>query len=357
MKRQYLLYLTLIPILYLIYSVHTSYSSASAFFYGFAENKETELSHESDVSVLDIHVTEGESVVAGQLLMTVYSLDLAEQEIDNEYEGESDLLDLLATKGELQEKKALLLNEQSTYVTERLAIRQEIKNKEQQNRDELAAITSVDVKVPSVSAKALAQIQEIDREIASYKEQVELRIKQIDSQLNTIGRSQKLVQKKMSAVDEQLTSAHEKLEIMAPANGVIGNIQTKKGEHVKKFTTLLTFYEENPTIVKGYVHENFILQVNTGDSLVISSTLRPEHVTRGEVVGLGSRIVEIPERLRKMPTVKTYGREVLVRIPSDNRFLQKEKVSINSDAVGTLVPKARKNSKLEKKLKKKLSVK
>jgi hypothetical protein len=44
------------------------------------------------------------------------------------------------------------------------------------------------------------------------------------------------------------------------------------------------------------------------------------------VIGMGHRIVEIPERLRKIPEIKTYGREVLIQIPSDNKFLQKEKV-------------------------------
>jgi hypothetical protein len=44
---------------------------------------------------------------------------------------------------------------------------------------------------------------------------------------------------------------------------------------------------------------------------------------------LGSRIVEIPERLRKNPDLKTYGREVLIAIPPSNLFLQKEKVILN----------------------------
>ncbi len=95
------------------------------------------------------------------------------------------------------------------------------------------------------------------------------------------------------------------------------------------FNTLITFYEENPTLVKAYVHENMILQVNEGDTLEVFSSLHPDHRCLGVVTGLGSRIVEIPERLRKLPEVKTYGREVLVSIPRDNHFLQKEKVVLD----------------------------
>ena len=47
------------------------------------------------------------------------------------------------------------------------------------------------------------------------------------------------------------------------------------------------------------------------------------------ITGLGSRIVEIPDRLRKNPDLKTYGREVLISIPPTNFFLQKEKVILN----------------------------
>ena len=78
------------------------------------------------------------------------------------------------------------------------------------------------------------------------------------------------------------------------------------------------------------VHESLILQVKTGDSLLVASSLHPSHQIIGVVLGLGSRIVEIPSRLRKTPELKTYGREVLVQIPANNPFLQKEKVMLNS---------------------------
>jgi len=142
---------------------------------------------------------------------------------------------------------------------------------------------------------------------------------------------------------------------------LIGNILCKEGENISSFSTLINFYERNPTLVKGFVHESLILEVQEGDSLVVSSTLHPEQKTSGEVIGLGSRIVEIPERLRKMPELKTYGREVLIRIPSNNNFLQKEKVMLNSLNIEdshtlaymfTFFQSDRKNKKEEKKIKK-----
>ena len=89
---------------------------------------------------------------------------------------------------------------------------------------------------------------------------------------------------------------------------------------------MIDFYEQNPNVVVGFVHESLTPQIREGDSLLVISSLHPEHRLSGRITGLGHRIVEIPERLRKIPELKTYGREVMIEIPTENSFLQKEKV-------------------------------
>ena len=128
----------------------------------------------------------------------------------------------------------------------------------------------------------------------------------------------------------QFEEEQDRLLIYAPSDGLIGNVTCKEGENISAFSTLMNFYKHNPTLVKGYVHESMILEVQVGDELEVSSSLHPDHTIKGVVFGLGSRIVEIPERLRKIPEFKTYGREVLIKIPAENDFLQKEKVLLNT---------------------------
>jgi len=94
---------------------------------------------------------------------------------------------------------------------------------------------------------------------------------------------------------------------------------------------LLTFYKPHSNIVRGYVHEDQTAVVGIGDVLEVYSLKREDAVYSGKVIGLGSRIVEIPTRLRKLPDFKTYGREVVVEISTDNVFLQKEKVGIRNN--------------------------
>ena len=82
-------------------------------------------------------------------------------------------------------------------------------------------------------------------------------------------------------------------------------------------------------LIKGYVHEDLTLEVSIADKFTVSSLKDGAVSYPGRVVGLGSRIVEIPSRLRKNPDFKTYGREVLIEITKVNQFLQKEKVAIS----------------------------
>ena len=117
--------------------------------------------------------------------------------------------------------------------------------------------------------------------------------------------------------------------IVAPADGLIGNVHCKEGEKITSIRALISFYEESPNLVVGYIHEELILKINIDDSIVIYSSSRPDIQNKGVVKTLGSRIVEIPPRLRKIKELKTFGREIIIEIPPDNPFLQKEKVILN----------------------------
>ena len=69
--------------------------------------------------------------------------------------------------------------------------------------------------------------------------------------------------------------------------------------------------------------------VSVGDSLEVRSGANGGRSrVHGVVVGMGSRIVELPLRLRKVPEILVYGREVTIRIPEKNGFLLGEMTAI-----------------------------
>ena len=169
---------------------------------------------------------------------------------------------------------------------------------------------------------------------------LELELKQtqeiISTQINNL-KSERFAQNnpllsEIKALEAQLDHYKKRKRdelILAPSDGLIGNVHCKEGEKIASFGALISFYEESPNLVVGYIHEELILKININDSISIFSSSRPDIQNKGVVKTLGSRIVEIPPRLRKIKELKTFGREIIIEIPSDNPFLQKEKVILN----------------------------
>jgi multidrug resistance efflux pump len=331
MKRFNLLYLAIIPLSYVLFQMNAKLGKTSVLFYGFAENKETELSEDQPVLIHKIFVTPGQEVAKGQLLMEVKQTDIDFKLLSLSHDLERLEIMKQQQKQSLQNRINQLNAKKISKVAE---IEAEIKNLEatiRYNQSLLEDLKSFDnQKVNPENSPNAIKLAALKENIQLEIEPINIEIKQLEYELAAIKTPSEVQQQKLKNDIDYYKNEQQKLVILAPSDGLVGNILCKKGENIPAFSTLINFYERNPTIVKGFVHESLILQVKVGDSLSIASSLHPAHQVRGKVIGLGSRIVEIPERLRKDPVIKTYGREVLIRIPSDNLFLQKEKVILNS---------------------------
>ena len=331
MKKINFLYIILIPLICGWLYMYQRMGSTSPFFYGFAENKETELSHDKPVLVEKILVTPGQEVKKGQILLEVQQ-DIINFKIERvNYDIEQTEINDQRQRNNLLDQIARLEAKRSSKIA---AIRAEIENVEtailfQKNLlIDLKSLDDNDVVITNtLNQKKLESLKEkLVYEIAPF----DLEIKQLQNSLSVISNSAVSQKEALKNEKEFYQKEQKKLKILAPSNGIVGNILCKEGENFSAFSTLVNFYESSPTIVKGYVHESLILQVEHQDTLKVNSSLHPSHFIHGQVIGLGSRIVEIPERLRKSPDIKTYGREVLISIPSTNPFLQKEKVMLNT---------------------------
>lgn len=297
-------------------------------FYGFAESKETEINYNYSVVVDRILVKPGQSVSAGDVILNLSrrksketladqqfkmaklraEAELWRQEMRNEIESRKadfrkDLAEadagIKATSEEIAYKKSLL--EQLVTVDAKQSGFQPLKDRldrQQSEREELVKAHE-------------SRIAGLERELSIGQTPFDEELRMLEADL---------------AFDE--SQKHIPIEVKAPADGLVGTISCKEEEHIPAYRTLLTFYEPHSSLVKGFVHEDLRLEVQEGDGFSVSSLQNPSIGYEGVVIGLGSRVVEIPARLRKIPAVKSYGREVLIEIPEDNSFLQKEKVSI-----------------------------
>lgn len=328
MKKFNFKYLIPLIILFVLLIIPSSFNKRNSItFYGFAENKETEIRLENSVEILKINVTTGQEVKKGAVLLDVLSSDLPLkineikykiQELKSKYSLWKNDLDwkINQYKIELNEKSSKINSEISIYTSQL-----------QRNKLFSETINTNSIKT-NIDHPILLKVKSLKNELNFIRKLINTEIKNLKSQ--RFAKNNPLLTKIKSLETEIsfFNSKKERQTIIATSNGLIGNVNCKEKEFFSSFTTLLTIYEGNPKLVKSFIHEDLLLKININDTIDVISSSRPEINYKGIVKTLGSRIIEIPERLRRFKEIKTFGREVIIEIPSNNLFLQKEKVTL-----------------------------
>ena len=323
------IYLAAIVVAFFLWKFSLNFKQESVLFYGFAENKETEINLDHPVEVNKILISPGQFVKQGELLLEVshveYEHDIS-QEL-NEIEG-------LKIKEQLWKKNKeadiKLLNSEHLAKVQKIdsEIQETLKEKKYQE-SLFEGLENIDNEKRKIIYDPL---NEKIKSLEDEKRQISAVHKTALSNLqNALNSSANPFRKEIEGKNAEISLKQNKLNklsVSAPSDGLIGNVHCKEAENISSFKTLISFYEPNPSQVKGFLHEELIVEVNVNDTLIVRSLNQVDLKYIGVVKGLGSRIVEIPERMRRIPEIKTYGREVLIEIPLHNKLLQKEKVVI-----------------------------
>ncbi|QDK39807.1 DUF3616 domain-containing protein [Bdellovibrio sp. NC01] len=129
--------------------------------------------------------------------------------------------------------------------------------------------------------------------------------------------------KEMELVERKLRN----LYVFAEVDGTVGAVNVKDGERAPSFAALVTLLPLQPSFVNGYVNENLQSTIQIGQKVEVASATGKS--VQGTVVSIGTRIVQIPQRLLRIQNLQAWGREVVVKIPPTNDFLLGEKVSFH----------------------------
>ncbi len=304
----------------------------SVTFYGFAENKETEINMENSTEIKRIHVTTGQKVKKGTVMLDVVSSDLSVQISSTNYQIEELQTKYQLWKSDLDwriSQYKLELNEKTSK------IQAEIDQYSAQLEQNIKLVANMDkgiasnTKLGTTSNPISLKIKALTKERNYARSIINTEISKLESERFADNNPLLSQIKSLEREQEYYETKKESQTIVAPSDGLVGSIQCKANENIPSFQTLITFYDESPTLVIGYIHEEHMLKVNVNDTISIFSTTRPGIENIGIVRTRGSRIIEIPPRLRKIKELITYGREIIIEIPPDNPFLQKEKVTLN----------------------------
>jgi len=311
----------------LILFLNFRFQGQTEVFRGIAETSEITVTTESAAEIAQVFVTQGQTVQAGDTLVRLKrpDLDLRLQQISREsqhVQGQTSASssDIDRRVGEVR----AALSTRSNQI--RLEIRQlqDLRKRSQ----ELAERLQVRPAPTSDSSQAVTlQIKALERELALAESSAQSQIALLQGSRGIQHSSGQAQASSLSEESRLISTEKARLVILATQTAVVGAINFHAGEKVNPFNPILTLMAPTPTLVRGYLQENVVSALRSGDSVKVVSTLEGSTVG-GQVVGLGTRIVELPLRLRRIPTIAVWGREVTIRIAPQNRLLLGELVTI-----------------------------
>lgn len=295
-------------------------------FYGIAETPASEVNFNYPIEVRRLYVRPGDRVDSGQVLLAVDRARMREELADQGFRIER----LRAEQAAERQRVGARLNELATAHQEAVA---EIDAEAAEVRTERDYRRRL---VESVGGAGEATYSPLDDRLAALAAERARAEATYRQRRGDLERQRALATRPAEAEVERLSAERDfdaaqasvRFKIAAPGAGVVGAVHVKIGEHKSAFAPLLTLYEPTPRQVLSYVHEDKLLDAQLGDTVLVTSLAHPDYRVRGVVTGLGSRIVDVPTRLRRLPDIAVYGREVIVSIPADNPFLQQEKVEL-----------------------------
>ncbi|MCU0348405.1 MAG: hypothetical protein MUC59_15805 [Saprospiraceae bacterium] len=298
-------------------------------FYGIAENQIRSINLQYPVEIKEINVKLGEKVDSGQLLARLYRTDLPIKLNDINYEIRElqvkkmmDTENLEAELRKLQAERAVIGVEYDQEIAQ-------VEADYEAQAKVLASIKSLDISSSTSPTNPHAvRLQALQLEKASELRNLDVQIADLRSRMKTAQAPDELRIKKLEGEQDLVKRQEAELEIYAPQAGIIGQLDFLPGEKIASYTVIMRIYGIHPDVVTTYIGDGRLAEIKLGDLLSVASINQPDYVLQGKVIGLGTRIRELPERLRRFPDLKTWGREVQLQIPLDNSFLQGEKVKV-----------------------------
>jgi len=312
-----------------VFLLTSSFQENTNHFFGITDNQEQSVSFSEPVEITEIKVIEGQYVDQSTVLLKAKRSELSAQQ--EQLNGQIEELNARQgeTKAKLKAEISVLRAKKRAELLRVDAQISQLQSKRQFNNNLYKSITG--------DAPVRATSDPLQQEVQSLSHQKEAIASAIDAQINSfkiqLKASEQPIYVQKKQVTERLDEINrqaEELTIRADFTGRIGSINIKQGERIPSFQSVMTVHGLYPEYVKGYIHENVSNDVKIGQQVWVHSSYNNRGISvKGNVESLGSRIVEYPDRLKKNAAVRSWGREVNVRLKMNNPLLLGEKVQIS----------------------------
>ncbi|MEQ8582885.1 MAG: hypothetical protein RIC30_11895 [Marinoscillum sp.] len=303
------------------------YKSRTEALVAVVESQVTAVSYQKPVIIERIYVIPGQEVNVGDTLVVVSRPDLNLDIEKKTNEQERMISGIVQANQDFLSKKELLTLEREGKINRLIAERSELQtelNQQTRIRQQLSG----GVLSTTADSLKIIQLKAIETEISDlkryYAQEIQRQRLQLNERLEIQKKEIELIEKELQALyDERNT-----LVKVAKFQGIVGTLDVHLDELVPAFKTLLSIYESHPSIIKAYINERFTSMVKPGDTVKVVSENRLYSIT-GYVKELGARITAYPGKIQS-PTANavSYGQEIFISIPTDNSFLNGEKVFV-----------------------------
>lgn len=294
--------------------------------FGSAETQGQILNFEYPVLIRKIYVRAGDFVHKGDTLML-----LARPELDKEKTLKSNEIQVNVAENQAKSQNVDKEIERLTteYVTKVNDLKSQIQLLEAEEKTQAAIRLVVENNKNNAGKSLLIEKINTLKNAITLEEQ---RYKALTRELN----QQRTVETSVSTSKKNsikqeinfLNEAKGKLVMIAPIEGYVETVLAFENEIAPQYKELLKLNSKRPNMVKGFLPEGANVMYQLGDSVGLQSSTRPNMSSKGILVGGTPQIVELPDRLTRFDKFKSWGRELYVKLPTDNDFFIGEKIII-----------------------------
>jgi len=328
-----LLYLSWVLAIVILIGIASTYKNRAITFYGITETREIIINSETAVEIKKIHVLPGQAVKRGELLVELIRPELIMKINSISHQIDELRAQDLANIHELN-TRINTLRAQKAYNISDINFRiKQLEARYDMNREltsDLKSLSQTDEsKVTGVRHSPIEiQLENLKAALALSVEPIQTEINMIEQSLKSTENPLKIKAESLEKEMLLLLEEKNKLFMFAQISGIIGSVNVKESEQIIPFSPILTLHTKTPSYVRGFINEKVHSRISVGQKTRVTSLADPGNNIIGKVIGVGSRIIEYPRRLNEMLAIPVWGREVLISIQEDNRFLLGEKVFI-----------------------------
>ncbi|MEN8247780.1 MAG: HlyD family efflux transporter periplasmic adaptor subunit [Bacteroidota bacterium] len=297
------------------------------------ESQKTAISYRKPVTIKAIHVNAGQKVKKGDLLLEVERPDLVldyeklvnqkaqvQNKKSNLEKASKNKVELLQIEknGKLQRLSADIA-QLEVEIKQNQALKSNFKGLDNNSSSETSTVgfndpdsiklVSYQSEIKQIKTLYNVDIQRVKSEAEEEAAVLDLEVQLIDNELTV------------------LKLEESELKKMAPFDGTIGTVNGQINEIVPSFQTIVSLFEEHPTMIKAYVNMSSNFNLTPGDSVYVESSNR-EYKISGNIIEVGARIVSYKNPADPINVPDKFGREIFIKLPENNSFLYGEHVFV-----------------------------